>query len=116
VGVFVDKKGNDEYSIEGGNGLGLTNSVGIFVDGGKGWGGPLYLKEEGTRKVVASVTGGGIHPVAAKISELLGVPAVDGFNTKVEPEDMIVAVVDCGGTARCGVYPKQPLRSCHGGR
>ncbi len=32
VGVFVDKKGNDEYSIEGGNGLGLTNSVGIFVD------------------------------------------------------------------------------------
>lgn len=32
VGVFVDKKGNDQYSIEGGNGLGLTNSVGIFVD------------------------------------------------------------------------------------
>jgi hypothetical protein len=32
VGVFVDKKGNDEYSIEGGNGLGLTNSVGIFLD------------------------------------------------------------------------------------
>jgi hypothetical protein len=32
VGVFVDKAGNDEYSIEGGNGLGLTNSVGIFVD------------------------------------------------------------------------------------
>jgi hypothetical protein len=32
VGIFVDKKGNDQYSVEGGNGLGLTNSVGIFVD------------------------------------------------------------------------------------
>jgi len=32
VGVFVDKAGNDQYSVEGGNGLGLTNSVGIFVD------------------------------------------------------------------------------------
>lgn len=84
----------------------MADRVVKVVAGGKGWGGPLYLKEEGTRKVVASVTGGGIHPVAAKISELLGVPAVDGFNTKVEPEDMIVAVVDCGGTARCGVYPK----------
>ncbi len=32
VGVFIDKKGNDHYSVEGGNGLALTNSVGIFVD------------------------------------------------------------------------------------
>jgi hypothetical protein len=32
VGVFIDKKGNDQYSVEGGNGLALTNSVGIFVD------------------------------------------------------------------------------------
>ena len=33
VGVFIDQEGNDEYSVEGGNGLALTNSVGIFVDG-----------------------------------------------------------------------------------
>ena len=72
----------------------------------KGWGGPLLLKKEGPRTIVASITGGGIHPVAAKIAELLGVEAVDGFNAKVEPSEMIVAVVDCGGTARCGVYPK----------
>ncbi len=32
VGVFIDGAGNDHYSIEGGNGLGLTNSVGIFLD------------------------------------------------------------------------------------
>lgn len=32
VGIFIDGAGNDHYSIEGGNGLGLTNSVGIFID------------------------------------------------------------------------------------
>lgn len=32
VGIFIDSAGNDHYSIEGGNGLGLTNSVGIFID------------------------------------------------------------------------------------
>ncbi|MEN6446100.1 MAG: HEAT repeat domain-containing protein [Candidatus Cloacimonas sp.] len=32
VGIFIDAKGDDAYSIEGGNGLGLSNSVGIFVD------------------------------------------------------------------------------------
>jgi len=32
IGIFVDSAGNDHYSIEGGNGLGLTNSVGIFID------------------------------------------------------------------------------------
>ena len=32
LGVLIDGAGNDAYSIEGGNVLGLTNSVGIFVD------------------------------------------------------------------------------------
>lgn len=79
----------------------------LTVTKGKGgWGGPLTVYETDTKKVVASITGGGIHPLAAKIAELLDVPAVDGFNNKVEPETIIIAVVDCGGTLRCGVYPK----------
>lgn len=84
----------------------MADRVVKVVPSAKGWGGPLYLKVDGDRNVVASITGGGIHPVAAKIAELLGVEAIDGFNSKVEPANMIVAVVDCGGTARCGVYPK----------
>lgn len=32
VGIFIDGSGNDHYSIEGGNGLGITNSVGMFMD------------------------------------------------------------------------------------
>lgn len=83
----------------------MTKSV-IATKGQNGWGGPLELKETEKRKVVASITGGGVHPVAQKIAEELGVPVVDGFKEKVEPDNMIAAVVDCGGTARAGVYPK----------
>ncbi len=32
VGFLVDREGDDSYSVEGGNGLALTNSVGIFLD------------------------------------------------------------------------------------
>lgn len=83
----------------------MTKSLKV-TKGQNGWGGPLELKETEQRKVVASITGGGIHPVAQKIADELGVPAVDGFKSKVEPDEMITAVVDCGGTARAGVYPK----------
>lgn len=32
VGFLVDRAGDDSYSVEGGNGLALTNSVAIFLD------------------------------------------------------------------------------------
>lgn len=79
--------------------------------GPDGWGGPFELCETDTQHVVASITGGGIHPLAEKIAALLGVEAIDGFKNKVEPEEMIVAVVDCGGTARCGIYPKLGVKT-----
>ena len=79
--------------------------------GPNGWGGPLLVSETDTRTVVASVTGGGIHPLAQRTADLLGVKAVDGFSNKVAPETIIVAFVDCGGTARCGVYPKMGVKT-----
>lgn len=79
--------------------------------GSNGWGGPLSLYVTEEQRVVASVTGGGIHPLAQHIADLLGVEAVDGFKNKVEPKSMIVAVVDCGGTLRCGVYPKMGVKT-----
>ena len=79
--------------------------------GPNGWGGPLLVSETETQHVVASVTGGGIHPLAQKTADLLGVKAVDGFSSKVEPDHIIVAFVDCGGTARCGVYPKMGVKT-----
>lgn len=79
----------------------------IVYPGNGGWGGPLTLTPTEQKHKVVSVTGGGIHPVAQKIAELTGGEAIDGFTTGVPDEEMLVAVVDCGGTARCGVYPKK---------
>lgn len=82
-----------------------------ITHGSNGWGGPLTVYETETRKVVVSTTGGSIHPLAQKIADLLQVPVIDGFNHKVEPEEIIIAVVDCGGTLRCGVYPKMGVKT-----
>lgn len=82
-----------------------------ITKGSSGWGGPLVLEPNETSNKVLCVTGGGIHPVAAKIAEMTGAETVDGFKTTVPDEQVLVAVVDCGGTARCGVYPKKRINT-----
>jgi PTS system glucitol/sorbitol-specific IIC component len=77
--------------------------------GSNGWGGPLVIQPTEQRNKVVSVTGGGIHPVAARIAELTGAEAVDGFRAPPIDGEMAVVVVDCGGTARCGVYPRKRI-------
>ncbi|WP_273124250.1 PTS glucitol/sorbitol transporter subunit IIB [Bacillus weihaiensis] len=74
--------------------------------GAGGWGNSLTIQPTETKKYIVSVTGGGIHPVAEKIAELTGTEAVDGFKSSYEKETMACVIIDCGGTARCGVYPK----------
>ena len=77
--------------------------------GSSGWGGPLVIQPTEQRSKVVSVTGGGIHPVAARIAELTGAEVVDGFKSPPLESEMAVVVVDCGGTARCGVYPRKRI-------
>ncbi|WP_042682489.1 PTS glucitol/sorbitol transporter subunit IIB [Anaerosalibacter massiliensis] len=77
--------------------------------GSGGWGGPLIIKPKPGKDKILSVTGGGISPVANKMAELTGGTVIDAFKTSVPDEEVIVAVVDCGGTARCGVYPKKKI-------
>lgn len=85
----------------------MTNYQAVKVSKGSGgWGGPLVIHPTTEKKYIVSVTGGGIHPIAEKIAEMTGAEAVDGFKSSVETESMACVVVDCGGTARCGVYPK----------
>lgn len=80
-----------------------------ITKGAGGWGGPLILTPKPNKDKILSLTGGGISPVAERIAELTGGTAVDGFKTGVADEEILVAVVDCGGTARCGVYPKKGI-------
>jgi sorbitol-specific phosphotransferase system component IIBC len=77
--------------------------------GPSGWGGPLTIEPKPGRDVIASVTGGGIHPLAAKIAEMTGAKAVDGFRGGVPFDQIACAVIDCGGTARVGVYPMKKV-------
>lgn len=77
--------------------------------GSGGWGGPLVIQPTEQRSKIVSVTGGGIHPIAARIAELTGGEAVDGFKAPPIESEMAVVVVDCGGTARCGVYPRKRI-------
>lgn len=73
--------------------------------GKRGWGGPLVIEPKPGKDLIYCVTGGGIHPVAERIVELTGGRPFDGFRSKAAFEEIAVAVIDCGGTARVGVYP-----------
>ncbi|SDQ16029.1 PTS glucitol/sorbitol transporter subunit IIB [Virgibacillus salinus] len=79
--------------------------------GSSGWGGPLIIHPTDDKKYIISVTGGGIHPVAQEIADRTGGIAIDGFQKSVAKEEMICAVINCGGTARSGVYPKMGIKT-----
>ena len=77
--------------------------------GPRGWGGPLVVQPKAGKELIYSVTGGGIHPVAQRIADLTGGKPFDGFKSKAGFEEIAVAVIDCGGTARVGVYPMKKV-------
>ncbi|WP_426428672.1 PTS glucitol/sorbitol transporter subunit IIB [Staphylococcus equorum] len=77
--------------------------------GNGGWGKGFTIEPTEEKNIILSVTGGGIHPVAERIAELTGGEAVDGFKTNVKDNKIAVAVIDCGGTARIGVYPMKGI-------
>ncbi len=87
----------------------MTYQAVSITKGRGGWGAGLTLTPTDEKKVVLSVTSGGIHPVAAKIAELSGAEAVDGFTNHVADDKVLCAVINCGGTARIGVYPRKRI-------
>lgn len=76
-----------------------------IAKGQKGWGVGFDVEPEPGKDLIYSVTGGGIHPVAQRIADLTGGKPFDGFKSKADFHEIAVAVIDCGGTARIGVYP-----------
>jgi PTS system glucitol/sorbitol-specific IIB component len=88
----------------------VTDFRSVFVRRGRnGWGDGLELTPTPERHTVISVTGGGIHPVAQRIADLSGAKVVDGFKTHIADEQVLAAVINCGGTARIGVYPRKRI-------
>ncbi len=77
--------------------------------GPQGWGGPLIIEPTADKDKIVAVTGGGIPKVAQKIADLTGAEVVDGFRRPPVESEIAAVIVDCGGTARAGVYPRKRI-------
>ena len=74
--------------------------------GDGGYGGPLTITPTEERHIVLYMTGGGLEPEPlAKIVSLSGMEPVNGNQETCPDEEVALAIIDCGGTLRCGIYP-----------
>ena len=74
--------------------------------GDGGYGGPVTVTPTEERHKVLYMTGGGMEPEPlARIVELSGMTAVNGNLESCPDEEVALAIIDCGGTLRCGIYP-----------
>ncbi|WP_411842794.1 PTS glucitol/sorbitol transporter subunit IIB [Salinicoccus sp. HZC-1] len=80
-----------------------------IIKGSGGFGGPLVIGVEGKKDKLMYVTGGHKPDIVDKICEITGATPVNGFETSVPEDEIMAAVIDCGGTLRCGIYPKKGL-------
>ncbi|MDO4175098.1 MAG: glucitol/sorbitol-specific PTS transporter subunit IIBC [Eubacteriales bacterium] len=75
-----------------------------------GFGGPLVITPTEKRNKVMYITGGGAAPECLnKIVELTGLTPVNGFKTNCPEDELALVIIDCGGTLRCGIYPKKRI-------
>lgn len=87
----------------------VYNSITV-VKGSGGFGGPLVITPTVEKHKFIYITGGGEKPdIVDKIVDLTGMEAVNGFKTSIPDEEIALAIVDCGGTLRCGIYPKKGI-------
>jgi PTS system glucitol/sorbitol-specific IIB component len=77
--------------------------------GSGGWGGPITVAPTGTKNKVVYITGGAKPEVAETIANLTGCELVDGFTHGVKDSEIACAVINCGGTLRCGIYPQKKI-------
>ncbi|WP_160724892.1 PTS glucitol/sorbitol transporter subunit IIB [Bacillus sp. USDA818B3_A] len=81
-----------------------------IVKGSGGFGGPLTVTPTAAKNKIVYITGGGAKPdIVDRIVELTGAEAVNGFQTSVPEETIALAIIDCGGTLRCGIYPQKRI-------
>lgn len=79
--------------------------------GNGGFGGPLIITPTEEKHKFIYITGGGEKPaIVDKIAELSGMEPVNGFKTSIPDSEIALAIIDCGGTLRCGIYPKKKFQ------
>lgn len=75
-----------------------------------GSGGPLTITPTEAKHKLVYIVGGGVRPpVVDRIAELSGAEPVNGFSTSIPDEEMMAVIIDCGGTLRCGIYPRKGI-------
>ena len=75
-----------------------------------GYGGPLTLTPTEKKNKIVYIVGGGMKPdVVDRIAELSGAEPVNGFTGSVPDDETFLVVIDCGGSLRCGLYPKKMI-------
>ena len=78
--------------------------------GNGGFGGPLVITPTAQKNKFIYVVGGGEKPeIVDRIAELTGMEPVNGFKTSIPDNEIALAIIDCGGTLRCGIYPKKGI-------
>lgn len=81
----------------------------VITKGSGGYGGPLEIDVSDSAKKIMYMTGGVKPAVVDTLSEMTGLEVVNAFKKKVPDDEVAAAVVDCGGTVRCGVYPQKGI-------
>jgi len=85
------------------------NSIKVEKGSG-GFGGPLTITPTEEKNRFIYVVGGGERPeIVDKIEEMTGMEGINGFKTSIPDEETALAIIDCGGTLRCGIYPQKGI-------
>lgn len=86
----------------------MSNKARI-VKGPGGFGGPLEISIQGSKDKLVYITGGHKPSIVDKICDITGATPINGFDTSVPENEIMAVIIDCGGTLRCGLYPKKGI-------
>lgn len=82
----------------------------LIKKGHSGIGDDMYLYHDAS-KVILSLTGKTIDPVAKTLGKMLDMQVVNGFEAMPDDKKILCVVINCGGSLRCGIYPQKRIKT-----